>query len=83
MNVIVSYKGELVQKNDPVYLEPVKAGLFGAQFYAPAKYVFGFRIPTLWANTFVLWLMSLLLAIALKFEIFPKLMHLIPNKRSH
>ncbi|MBK6943300.1 MAG: ATP-binding cassette domain-containing protein [Flavobacteriales bacterium] len=83
VNVIVSYKGELVQKNDPVYLEPVKAGLFGAQFYAPAKYVFGFRIPTLWANTFVLWLMSLLLAIALKFEIFPKLMHLIPNKRSH
>ena len=83
VNVIVPYKGELVQKNDPIYLEPVKAGLFGAQFYAPSKWIFGMRVPTLWANTLALWLMSLLLAIALKFELFPKLMHLIPEKRSH
>lgn len=83
VNVIVPYKGELVQKNDPIYLEPVDAGLFGAQFYAPAKWVFGTRVPTLWANTFVLWLMSALLALALKFDVFPKLMRLIPEKRSH
>ena len=80
VNVIVPYKGELVQKNDPIYLEPSEAGLFGAQFYAPSKWVFGLRIPTLWANTLVLWIMSLILGLALKQEVFPRLMRIIPSR---
>lgn len=75
VNMIVASDGELVQKSDPIYLEPMEAGFFGAQFYAPAKWLFGVRIPTLWANALVLWGMSLLLAIALQFEVFPRLMH--------
>ncbi len=71
LNVIVEEDGELVQKSDPVYLEPVRSGFFGAQFYAPAKYIFGQRAPTLWANTAVLWAMSLLLGLALYLELFP------------
>lgn len=79
VNVIVEYKGELVQKNDPIYLEPVSAGFFGAQFYAPSKWLAGQRIPTLWANALVLWGMSLLLAIALYADLFPRLLRLMPR----
>ena len=38
------------------------------------------RIPTLWANTLVLWGMALALAMALYFELFPRLLRLIPSK---
>jgi hypothetical protein len=79
VNVIVEYEGELVQKNDPVYLEPASAGFFGAQFYAPSKWLAGQRIPTLWANALVLWGMSLMLAIALYADLFPRLIRLIPR----
>jgi ABC transport system ATP-binding/permease protein len=73
LKVIVEHEGELVQKSDPIYLEPVRSGFFGAHFHAPAKWIAGLRIPTLWANALVLWLMTLLLAVALYLEIFPKL----------
>ncbi len=80
VNVIVADHGELVQKNDPIYLEPVRNGFFGAQFYAPAKWFLGLRFPTLWANTLVLWGMALILALTLYAEVFPRLMKLIPIK---
>jgi len=80
VNVIVADHGELVQKNDPIYLEPVRNGFFGAQFYAPAKWLAGVRIPTVWANTAVLWGMALLLGLTLYFEAFPKLLKLIPSR---
>ncbi len=80
VHVIVASDGELVQKNDPIYLEPVHSGFFGAQFYAPSKWLFGTRIPTLWANMLVLWGMSLLLCGALYLELFPRLMAWWPGK---
>ncbi len=83
VNVIVVDKGELVQKSDPIYLEPVENGFFGAHFYAPAKWLVGIRIPTLWANVLVLWGMALLLAATLYAEVFPRLMRAIPTRRTH
>ncbi|TXI76118.1 MAG: ATP-binding cassette domain-containing protein [Flavobacteriales bacterium] len=74
VNVIVTDAGELIQKSDPIYLEPTYSGFFGAQFYAPAKWLGGIRVPTLAANTLVLWAMSLLLAMTLYFELFPRLL---------
>lgn len=82
VNVIVEENGELVQKSDPVYLEPVHNGFFGAHFYAPAKWAAGVRIPTLWANTGVLWAMALMLAIALYAEVFPRLLQAMPGKQA-
>jgi len=73
VNVIVEYKGELVRKSDPIYLEPVEHGFFGAQFYAPGKYLFNVRIPTWWANALVIWGMTLLLALALQMDLLPRL----------
>jgi len=83
VNVIVEDHGELIQKNDPIYLEPVRSGFFGAQFYAPAKWFAGFRVPTLWANAMVLWGMCLVLALTLYFEFFPRILKLIPSKSAH
>ncbi|MEO8591453.1 MAG: ATP-binding cassette domain-containing protein [Flavobacteriales bacterium] len=80
VNVIVAQEDELVQKNDPVYIDPVYSGFLGAQFYAPSKWLFGMRLPTLWANALVLWGMSVLLGLALYAEMFPRLMKLIPSR---
>lgn len=80
VNVIVAHQNELIQKNDPIYLEPAYSGFFGAQFYAPGKWLFGMRMPTLWANALVLWIMSLLFGLALYWEIFPRMMKLIPSR---
>lgn len=73
VNVIVEYEGELVRKSDPVYRIP-DGGFFDAQFYAPVKKLFGRQVSTLLANTLMLWTMSLLLALALYLEVFPKVL---------
>jgi hypothetical protein len=80
VNVIVEAEGELVQKSDPVYLEPVSDGFFQAHFYAPVKHFFGLRLPTAWANMMVLWGMSLLFAAALYANLFPRAMERLSRK---
>ena len=80
VNVIVEYQGQLVQKSDPVYLVPKRGSIFSAQFYAPMKWFLGMKIPTLWANAAVLWGMSLVLALMLYADFFPRLMRLIPSR---
>ncbi len=77
LNVIVEYQGELVRKSDPIYLEPVHAGFFGAQFYAPGKWIFGHRLSTSVANTITLWGMTLLLGLALYLEVLPRIIRRI------
>lgn len=79
VNVIVESGAELVQKSDPIYVEP-RDGFFAAHFYAPVKRVFGARIHTLWANIGFIWVMTMLLALALKFNAFPKLMERLSTK---
>lgn len=81
VNVIVADRGELIQKSDPIYLEPVHSGFFGAQFYAPTKWIAGLRVPTLFANVLVLWGMALLLVATLYGELFPRLLKLIPSRK--
>jgi ABC-type multidrug transport system ATPase subunit len=62
---IVEEKGKLVQKSNPVYLEPFNSGLLTAHFYAPSKILFGKKITTFSANMLVIWLMTLFFAIVL------------------
>ena len=80
VNVIVETHGELVQKSDPIYVEPGEGGFFAAHFYAPAKLIFGERVHTLWANILLLWSMTLILALTLKFNVFPFLMERLSTK---
>lgn len=71
---IVEYKGELVQKQNLVFIPPVEGGFFGAHFYAPSKNLFGKQITTLSANTMVIWLMTVILSVVLFFDGFRKLL---------
>ncbi|MEX1132350.1 MAG: ATP-binding cassette domain-containing protein [Flavobacteriales bacterium] len=81
VNVIVEYRGELVQKSDPIYLVPQEGNILSAHFYAPSKMVFGSPVPTLWANVLMLWAMSLALTCALYAELFPRLSKLLARAR--
>ena len=80
VNVIVEADGELVQKSDPVYVEPREGGFFSAHFYAPAKRILSMRIPTLWANIAFIWAMTACLALALKLNLFPTLVERLSRK---
>lgn len=64
---IIEYKGRLIQKIDPIYLNP-ESSLIKAHFYAPVKQIFGKSHKTFWVNTIVVWLGSLMLFIILYFR---------------
>jgi hypothetical protein len=66
----------IVQKADPIYLDPYDKGFFGAHFYAPRKRLFGVYIDTFWANAIVIWGMTLLLGLTLYIDLFKKLMNI-------
>lgn len=70
VNLIVESNGELVQKSDPIYVRP-EGGFFDAQFYSPVKNLFGWILPTIWANIIFIWGLTFALAIALKLDLFP------------
>ena len=55
---LIEYKGELIQKMDPVFLEP-QHPFIKAHFYAPQKQVFGNYIDTYIVNVIVLWVMTI------------------------
>lgn len=57
---IIEFNGELIQKMDPIYLDP-KHPLIKAHFYAPTKRLFGKQYSTFWVNVIVIWIMTVLL----------------------
>jgi len=57
---IKEFKGELIQKWNPIYLDP-EYPLVKAHFYAPTKQLFGKYFPTLWINVLILWISTILL----------------------
>ncbi len=72
---IVEYKGELIQKIDPVYLDP-ESRFLKAHFYAPRKMLFNNYISTFWANTIVIWCMSLFFYLVLYFRGLKRLLNI-------
>jgi hypothetical protein len=64
---IVEADGALIQKQNPIFLDP-GGGFFNAHYYAPSKVIFGQRISTLSANVFVIWFMTAGLAVLLWFD---------------
>lgn len=71
---ILITEDELIQKDDPLYIDPVGMRFLDAPFYAHKKYFFGIGIDTFWANVIVLWLMTVALIIALYFDLLKKLL---------
>ncbi len=67
-NRIIEYKGRLIQKIDPIYLDP-PSKFIKAQFYAPRKQLFGHFIHTFWINILMIWMMTLLSFIILRYRL--------------
>jgi ABC-type multidrug transport system ATPase subunit len=70
---ITEYKGELIQKMDPIYMDP-KNKFIRAHFYTPTKQVFGKYVETYVVNVVVLWAMTLVLYLVLYFRLLKKLL---------
>lgn len=68
---LIEKEGKLVQKIYPIYKDPDPEHVvdFDAQFYMPSKHFLKMNIDTLLFNTAVIWSMSLLLALALYFDL--------------
>jgi hypothetical protein len=72
--------GKIIQKYQPVYMIPVSR--YGrAHFYAPYKMIGNAKIDTFWFNIIVLWLVTLLLFIALYYNILQKTITYFENLR--
>jgi len=75
-NRIIEKDGELIQKIFPIYKEPDPDHMvdFDAQFYMPAKHFLNTNVDTFWFNTGVIWSMTLVLAIALYFDLLRRIL---------
>jgi ABC-type multidrug transport system ATPase subunit len=78
---ILYYNNTLVQNTDPIYFDPDKKGLFNfrTHFYSPAKYIFGVKTDTFVFNISLVLLSTVLLYLALYFEILKKAVRFLEN----
>lgn len=71
-NRVIEFKGRLLQIIDPIYNVPKNPKHlldYRTHFFAPKKHLFGYYIDTYWFNVTVIWVMTILLYIALYFEL--------------
>ncbi len=77
---IIVTNDELIQKDDPLYMDPKNTRLLDAPFYTYKKYWFGIPMSTFLANVLVLWGMTILLIIALYYDLLAKCLRLFSRK---
>ena len=81
---IIENDNHLVQKLYPIFYEPSEQeGLFNFRtlFFAPSKFFAGRQIDTLWFNIGVIWVMSIVLVIALYFDVLRAMIAWLGNIR--
>jgi|LakMenEpi03Aug12_release.lakeMendotaPanAssembly.Ray.scaffolds.fasta_scaffold05561_12 ABC-type multidrug transport system ATPase subunit len=71
---ILEYDGALVQKIDPIFMDPDKEGFVRAHFFAPRKAFMGNYYDTYWVNAIVIWLMTLIMGLTLYFDVLKKVL---------
>jgi hypothetical protein len=71
--------GKLIRRIDLVFYDPEDSNFGGAHFYAPRKKFLGVYIDTLYFNTAVIWLMTLILWITLYFDVFKNILEYFGN----
>ncbi len=76
---ILDLDGKYIQKIDPIYLDPVDSNLGRAHFFAPRKKIFGRYYDTYWVNIWVIWGMSVVLGLALYFDLLKKFINMLEN----
>jgi ABC-type multidrug transport system ATPase subunit len=64
-------KGDMIQKRDPIYLDPTNR-FIKAHFYAPRKMIAGTFVQTLWVNVMVIWVMTIGLYLLLYYRVLKK-----------
>lgn len=80
---ILEWDGQLVQKIYPIYFmdhRPTNQFDFTANFYNPTKQFMGREYDTLYFNISVIWAMSVLLYIALYFDLLKRLVQSVENR---
>lgn len=65
---IIIDNDQLVQKDNPIFHDPINQRFLDSHFYAPNKYIFGAEISTFWANVIVMWIMSGFFVLALYYD---------------
>lgn len=70
---IVEFNGELVQKMDPIFMDP-EYKFVKAHFYSPTKRVFGSFVSTYVINILVLWVITFILYLILYNRLLKKLL---------
>ena len=80
-NRIIEKDGRFVQKIFPIYKDPEPLHIidFDAQFYMPKKHIFNRNIDTYYFNNGVIWTMTLILAIALYFDVLRRIVEGLSN----
>ncbi|MBN2519752.1 MAG: ATP-binding cassette domain-containing protein [Bacteroidales bacterium] len=73
---IIEYKGKLIQKIDPIFLDP-SSNFIKAHFYTPRKKLFGNFYSTFWINILVIWFSNITLYIILYYKGLKRLMDLV------
>jgi hypothetical protein len=81
MHRIIEKDGKLVQKIFPIYKDPDPDHMvdFDAQFYMPSKHFLNQNIDTFVFNVGVIWSMTIVLAIALYFEVLRRIIDGLGN----
>jgi ABC transport system ATP-binding/permease protein len=83
---IVEYNGSLIQKIYPIYVvdhSPRSPMDFSANLYQPTKHFLGRYFDTLAFNIAIIWAMTILLFIALYFDLLKKLVKVLENNRKY
>lgn len=74
---------ELIQKDDPLYMDPKNTRLLDAPFYTYKKYWFGIPMSTFLANILVLWGMTILMIVALYYDLLRKCLGIFSRVKSN
>ena len=74
LKFITEGEASLIQKSDPIFLDPYTNNYLGAHFYAPSKFLGNIKLDTFYANILVIWFMTILLTISLYYDLLRKLL---------
>ena len=73
MKKVIVANSEIFQNDTPIYNDPKGVSFFDTHYYAPYKYIFGFKFKTFYANLILLWAISIITYITLYFDLLKKL----------
>jgi hypothetical protein len=74
VNKILITKDELIQKDDPLYINTIGMRYLDAPFYSYEKHLFGAKVSTYWSNMAIIWLMTVFLILLLYYDILRKIL---------